>query len=174
MKNIKSKAAAIEAIVFDVDGVLTRGDIVYDSNGAELKFFNVQDGHGFLLAHRGGLKTGILTARASAPVRRRAKELNVTAFLEGKTDKGAGLRELAKRMRVKPSAICYVGDDLVDLPAMAQAGLPVAVANAVQDVKDRAAWVTRSRGGEGAAREVIDQVLKAKGLWKSVISKYVG
>ena len=173
MKNIKSKAAAIEAIVFDVDGVLTRGDITYTSDGAELKSFNVQDGHGFLLAHRGGLKTGILTARASAPVRRRAKELAVTAFIEGKTDKGAGLRELAKRLRVKLPAICYVGDDLVDLPAMRQAGLPVAVANAVREVRDHAAWVTRCPGGEGAAREVIEMILKAKGLWTSVISRYV-
>ncbi|MFH0908083.1 MAG: HAD-IIIA family hydrolase [bacterium] len=173
MKSMKQRAAAIEAIVFDVDGVLTRGDIIYSSAGTELKIFNVQDGHGFLLAHRGGLKTGILTARASEPVRRRAKELNVTAFLEGKTDKGAGLRELAKRLRVKLSDVCYVGDDLVDLPAMRQAGLPVAVANAVQDVKDRAAWVTRRSGGEGAAREVIEMILKARGLWTSVISQYV-
>jgi 3-deoxy-D-manno-octulosonate 8-phosphate phosphatase (KDO 8-P phosphatase) len=173
LKNIKQRAAAIEAIVFDVDGVLTRGDIVYSSDGSELKFFNVQDGHGFLLAHRGGLKTGILTARASGPVRRRAKELAVTAFIEGKTDKGAGLRELAKRLRVDLAAVCYVGDDLVDLPAMRQAGLPVAVANAVEEVKNHAAWVTHGRGGEGAAREVIEMILKAKGLWKSVISKYV-
>ena len=174
MKSLKSKAAAIEAIVFDVDGVLTRGDIVYSSDGSELKFFNVQDGHGFLLAHRGGLKTGILTARASETVRRRAKELAVTGFIEGKTDKGAGLRELAKRLRVKLSAVCYVGDDLVDLPAMRQAGLPVAVANAVKEVKDHAAWVTRAGGGEGAAREVIEMILKAKGLWKSAIQKYLG
>jgi 3-deoxy-D-manno-octulosonate 8-phosphate phosphatase (KDO 8-P phosphatase) len=163
----------VEAVVFDVDGVLTRGDIVYGPAGGEWKAFNVQDGHGFLLARRGGLKTGILTARASEPVRRRAKELEVTAFIEGMTDKGAGFREIVKRMRVKPEAVCYVADDLVDLPAMRQAGLPVAVANAVQDVKDRAQWITTRGGGDGAAREVIDTILKAKGLWKSVISKYV-
>jgi 3-deoxy-D-manno-octulosonate 8-phosphate phosphatase (KDO 8-P phosphatase) len=170
--NFAAKAAKIEAIVFDVDGVLTRGDIFYGPGESEWKAFNVQDGHGFILAHRGGLKSGILTARVSEPVERRAKELQVTAFLAGKTDKAAGLRELAGQMGVEPALICYVGDDLVDLPAMLLCGFPVAVANAVQEVKDRAVWVTASRGGEGAAREIIETVLKAKGLWKSVIQRY--
>jgi 3-deoxy-D-manno-octulosonate 8-phosphate phosphatase (KDO 8-P phosphatase) len=170
---MESRAKAVEAIVFDVDGVLTRGDIVYGPGDGEWKAFNVQDGHGFLLAHRGGLKTGILTARESEPVKRRAKELQVTAFLIGKTDKGAGIRELAAQMGVQLAAICYVGDDLVDLPAMLQCGFPVAVANAVQDVKDRAAWVTTKSGGDGAAREVIEMVLKAKGLWRDVIQRYI-
>lgn len=172
--SIKKKAAAVEAIVFDVDGVLTRGDVVYADDGSQLVFFDVQDGHGFMLAHRGGLKTGVLTGRSVKAVRHRMEGLKVTAYMAGRPDKGEGLKELMQRLRVKPEAVCYVGDELVDLPAMRLAGFPVAVANAVKEVRDRAAWVTTRNGGEGAAREVIETILKAKGLWASVIEKYVG
>lgn len=164
------RAALVEAIVFDVDGVLTRGDIIYGSEG-EWKTFNVQDGMGFDLARQAGLKLALFSGRASTAVRRRARELHVHGLAEGVTDKGAAIGELLEKLGVKPEQVCYVGDDLVDLPAMAVAGFPVAVANAVEDVRKAAAWVTTKRGGDGAAREVIEFVLKAKGLWPKVLQK---
>jgi 3-deoxy-D-manno-octulosonate 8-phosphate phosphatase (KDO 8-P phosphatase) len=159
----------VRAVVFDVDGVLTRGDIIYGPDG-EWKIFDVQDGHGFTLAKKMGLKTALLTARKSAAVRQRAKDLRVDAFIEGSKNKAEGLRKILAKLRVKPAAACYVGDDLVDLPAMAVAGFPVAVANAVPEVKSRAALVTKRSGGAGAARELIEHILKAQGLWKRAVA----
>lgn len=173
MSDVTAKAAKVEAVVFDVDGVLTRGDIIYGPGHAEWKVFNVQDGHGFMLAHRAGLKTGMLTGRDSEPVHRRAKELQVTAYLAGRPDKGVALRELAVQLGVEPGAICFVGDDVIDLPAMKLCGFAVAVHNAVAEVKERAAYVTGRAGGDGAAREVIELILKAKGLWQGAIERYV-
>ena len=156
-------AARVQAMVFDVDGVLTGGGLVYGADG-ELKVFDVQDGHGFHLARAAGLKVALLSGRSGAALRRRAEDLRVDALVEGAVRKGEALRELMAKLRVKPTEVCYVGDDLVDLPALREAGFPVAVANAVPDVQERVAWVTGRRGGEGAAREIIELVLKAKGL----------
>ena len=164
-------AARVQAIVFDVDGVMTRGDLIYGPEG-ELKIFDVQDGHGFHLAREAGLKLALLSGRSGAALRRRADDLNVDALLDGVVQKGEALRDLMGRLRVKASEVCYVGDDLVDLPAMREAGFPVAVANAVAEVKERAAWVTERRGGDGAVREVIEFVLKARGLWPLVVRRY--
>ena len=165
------RAALVEAIVFDVDGVLTRGDIIYGSEG-EWKTFNSQDGMGFDLARQAGLKLAMFSGRASTAVRRRARELHVQAVAEGVKDKGAAIGELLEKLGVKAEQVCYVGDDLIDLPAMAVAGFPVAVANAVEEVRKAAAWVTTKRGGDGAAREVIEFVLKARGLWPKVVQRY--
>lgn len=168
--SVDRRAALVEAIVFDVDGVLTRGDIIYGSEG-EWKTFNAQDGMGFDLARQAGLKLAMFSGRASTAVRRRAKELHVHALAEGVKDKGAAIGELLEKLGVKPEQVCYVGDDLVDIPAMAVAGFPVAVANAVEEVRKVAAWVTTKRGGDGAAREVIEYVLKAKGLWSKAVQR---
>ena len=165
------RAALVEAIVFDVDGVLTRGDIIYGTEG-EWKTFNAQDGMGFDLARQAGLKLAVFSGRSSTAVRRRARELHVNAVAEGVKDKGSAIGELLEKLGVKAEQVCYVGDDLVDLPAMAVAGFPVAVANGVEEVRKAAAWVTTKRGGDGAAREVIEFVLKAKGAWPQVVQRY--
>lgn len=164
-------AARVKAVVFDVDGVLTRGDITMGPGG-EWKTFNVLDGHGFVLARHGGLKTGMLSARTAEVVERRAAELKVDALCQGCLDKASGLRELAVRLGVELKEICFVGDDLVDLPALRLAGWSVAVANAVPEVRKAADAVTRRKGGEGAAREVIERLLKANGVWHKVLAKY--
>jgi 3-deoxy-D-manno-octulosonate 8-phosphate phosphatase (KDO 8-P phosphatase) len=165
-------AARVEVIVFDVDGVLTDGAIVYVGPELESKSFHVNDGQGVALARRAGLRLGMITARRSVVVQRRATELGVDLLLEGQSHKGHALRELMGKLRVKPSQVCYVGDDLVDLPALALAGFPVAVANAVEEVKAVAALVTAREGGRGAAREVVEFILKAKGLWQRVVQDY--
>ncbi len=165
-------AARVEVIVFDVDGVLTSGQIVYGGDEDELKVFDVQDGLGFTLARRAGLRLGIITGRVSEAVQRRATELQVAALMEGQSRKGLALHELMTKLRVKAGQVCYVGDDVVDLPAMNRAGFAVAVANAVAEVKEAAHLVTERKGGEGAAREVIEYILRAKGLWASMVQSY--
>ena len=171
--SINKLAARVKVVVFDVDGVLTRGDIIYGPGG-EWKVFNVHDGHGFKLAVRGGLKIALLTGRASEAVVRRARELEVEVLMDGVKRKGIAIKELMRKLSVKPEHVCYVGDDVVDLPAMAAVGFPVAVANAVREVRDAATWVTSRKGGDGAAREVIELILKAKGIWPEVMQRYVG
>lgn len=167
----EARASRVEAIIFDVDGVLTRGDLIYGADG-EWKVFDVQDGQGFVLARRAGLKLALLSGRSSEVVRRRAEELKVDAFREGVTAKGVAFRELCAALQVHEDETCYVGDDLIDLPALREAGFPVAVANAVHEVLERVAWVTTRRGGEGAAREVVEFILKAKGLWDAMVKHY--
>jgi YrbI family 3-deoxy-D-manno-octulosonate 8-phosphate phosphatase len=159
----------VRLIVFDVDGVLTRGDLIYGPDG-EWKVFNVHDGHGFVMARRMGLKTALLTARTSAAVRRRAKQLRVDAFLEGARGKAKGLRAILQKLKVRAEETCYIGDDLLDLPAMEMVGFPAAVAGAADDVRTAAAFVTRRAGGEGAARELIEHILRAHGLWKKAVA----
>jgi len=169
--SVKKHAAGIEAIVFDVDGVLTGGEIIHSPDG-EWKIFDVQDGQGFAMARLAGLKTALLTGRRSAAVRRRAAELKVDVLVDGSRDKGVALDAILVKLGVAPAKACYVGDDLPDLPALRSAGLPVAVANAVPEVRAAAAWVTKACGGKGAAREVIEGILKAKGAWKALVNSY--
>lgn len=169
----EQRAARVAAIVFDVDGVLTRGDIVYGPEG-EWKSFNVQDGLGFELARRFGIRTAILSGRESNALAHRAMDLHVTVLRQGVKDKTSALRALVKELGVGEEEVCYVGDDLPDLGPMKQVGFPVAVQNAVEDVKKAAVVVTQRAGGEGAAREVIEFVLKAKGLWPGVIQESRG
>ena len=169
----EQRAARVAAIVFDVDGVLTRGEIVYGPEG-EWKAFNAQDGLGFELARRFGIRTAILSGRESKALERRAADLHVAALRQGVKDKASALRALVQELRVDEEQVCYVGDDLPDLGPMEQVGFPVAVQNAVEDVRQAALWVTQRAGGEGAAREVIEFVLKAKGLWPSVIQESRG
>lgn len=168
----EQRAARVEVIAFDVDGVLTRGEIIYPGAEGEIKVFDVQDGQGFALAQRAGLRLALITGRASDAVRRRARELKVELLLEGQTNKSVALDELLTKLRVKPAQVCYVGDDVADLPALLRVGFPVAVANAVAEVRDAACAQTERRGGEGAAREIIEYILKAKGLWTSIIQSY--
>ena len=169
--SVEKKAAAIEAIIFDVDGVLTSGAIVYGPEG-EWKIFNVQDGHGFKMAARAGLKLGVLTGRSSAVVDRRMKELGVEFYEQGAMNKGEALPRLLRKMKVNAGQTCYVGDDVIDLPPMRLAGLSVAVANAVDEVKAAADAVTARKGGEGAVREVIELVMRARGLWEEAMKRY--
>ena len=167
----EARAARVEAIIFDVDGVLTGGELVY-GGGEELKIFNVHDGHGFVLARQAGLKLALLSGRAGEALRKRAADLKIDHLREGVVNKGAAFLELCGILRVKPEEVCYVGDDLIDLPALREAGFPVAVANAVPEVRERVAWVTTRPGGSGAAREVIEYILKARGRWESMVKRY--
>jgi len=169
--DIRQMAAAVELLAMDVDGVLTGGEIIYGPGG-EWKVFSVKDGHGFRLAARAGLKTAVITGRRSHVVLVRARELGVFAVLQGVTDKGRAIEELCVKQGIGLNAVCFVGDDLVDLPVMRRVGFPVAVADAVEEVQAAARWITPSAGGRGAVREVIELLLKARGQWDSILRQY--
>ncbi len=163
---LQERLKTIRCLLLDVDGVLTDGKLYFDAQGREFKAFDAQDGHGIALARRAGLRVGLVTGRRTPATRQRAKELRVDIFVEGPIDKGRAVQQVIKRHRLHREQICFVGDDLQDLAAFERAGLAVAVANAVPEVKRAAHYVTKRAGGNGAVREVVELLLKAQGLWK--------
>lgn len=162
----------VEFILSDVDGVLTDGWIVYNNEGIETKRFHTHDGMGINLWQRAGYRFGVLTARNSHIVKLRANELGIEVVRQGFVDKLPAALEVIKELDLDPSQVCYIGDDLPDLPVIQHVGVGVAVSNAVVEVRQSADYVTEKRGGEGAVREVIEKVLKAKSRWDELISKY--
>ena len=169
---LTQRAARIDVLVLDVDGVLTDGRIVYADYGDELKFFDVQDGAGLVFWNRVGLKSAVITARKSRLVKRRAKELRVDFLAQGRLEKIPAYEEMLKQLGVRDEQVCAIGDDLMELPLLRRAGLAVAVPNAVEEVKRTSAYVTRRSGGHGAVREVVELILKSKGLWDKVLERY--
>lgn len=155
----------IQVLVLDVDGVLTDGKIVFDSEGNELKFFCVKDGFGLMRWNKLGKKSAIITARYSRPVEMRAKGLNIDLVFQDAYPKQEYYDRVLKEFGVSDEQVCYIGDDLADIPVMNRAGIGVAVNNASQENKDAADYVTHRCGGNGAVREVIELILKAQGLW---------
>ena len=170
--NLAAKARLIRAVIFDVDGVLTDGRIGYGLPGGEIKFFDVKDGHAIKLLRRAGLQAGLLSGRSSAANRQLATELELDFCCEGEKDKAAGFQRLLEEQQLKAEECLYLGDDLVDLPVLRAAGLGVAVADAVPEVKSAAAWVTAAPGGRGAAREVVVWLLQQQDKWQSVTARY--
>jgi 3-deoxy-D-manno-octulosonate 8-phosphate phosphatase (KDO 8-P phosphatase) len=160
-------------LVLDVDGVLTDGTIAVDSEGRESKSFSIIDGHGIKMWKRAGLKIAFLSGRASAPTKQQAKELAVDFCFEGCIDKYACMLELMQTSGVSAGQIAYVGDDLPDLPVIQCAGFSATVANAVDEVKRAADYVTKRKGGQGAAREIIEYILKKTGRWDAIVKRYM-
>ncbi|HUM14563.1 MAG TPA: HAD hydrolase family protein [Candidatus Nitrosotalea sp.] len=161
------RASRIRLLVLDVDGVLTDGGLVYTASGEETKRFHVHDGLALVAALKAGLQIAVLSGRASAAVTRRMAELGVAEVHQGVADKVAALDALRARLGLAPREVAVMGDDLPDLAAMARAGLALAPANAVAEVKRAADWVARRRGGEGAVREAVEMLLKARRSWPS-------
>ena len=166
------RAARVTALVLDVDGVLTDGRVVYDEFGDELKFFDIQDGAGLALWHRAGLRTALITGRKARMVKRRAKEMRVDFLVQHASQKLVAYEKFIKKFHLAHAQICAVGDDLMDLPILKRAGLAIAVPNAVDEVKAISHYRTSKSGGRGAVREIIDLILKAKGLWDSTLQPY--
>lgn len=171
--DLKRRARAVKLIAFDVDGVLTDGRISYTSSGEEIKTFHVRDGHGIKLAIRAGIDIALITGRSSPVVEKRARELGIKHVYQGIKDKLPVLEELLSSLDLYPEEIAYLGDDVVDLPVILRVGLGCAVADAPGEVRDRARMVTESRGGDGAAREMIVFILKAQALWEGLMEKYL-
>ncbi|MDH3998297.1 MAG: HAD-IIIA family hydrolase [Desulfuromonadales bacterium] len=162
----------IKLLLLDVDGVLTDGRIVYDSNGAESKAFDVKDGHGLKLIQRAGIQVGIITGRSSDVVARRAAELEIELLYQGVKDKRVPFREILDKLQLSPAEVAYVGDDVIDLPVMRQVGFAATVADAVDEIKPYAAYIAKRCGGRGAVREICDLLLKESGKWSAVTDRY--
>jgi len=162
----------IRLLVTDVDGVLTDGRITYDSTGAESKSFHVRDGSGLKYWLRAGHQAALLTGRQSAVVDRRAAELGIALVEQGAKDKRPALERILKAAGCTGDEAAYVGDDLPDLPVFAAVGYRVAVADAVAELREAADYVTRTPGGGGAVREVIELILRAQGRWATILERY--
>lgn len=166
-KNLKK----IKMILMDVDGVLTDGKIIFTSDGIEIKEFNIQDGMAVTLARMAGLKTGIITGRESKMVQRRAEELRYNIISQGNIKKLPRYEEIKKQFGLVDEEVCYIGDDLPDLPILNRVGFSVAVANARDEIKAVSDYTTENPGGAGAVREVIDKILKAQGIFDKLVEK---
>jgi len=156
-----------------VDGVLTDGTVIINPDGRESKNFNTLDGHGICMWQRTGLKAAFLSGRFSEPVVYRAKQLKIEYCLQDCHDKLPALKKLMEDIGVTAEQTAYIGDDLPDIPAMNHAGFGVAVANAVDEVKKYADFVTTRPGGKGAVREVIEFILKTTGKWQGLMERYL-
>ncbi len=168
----KDRARNIFLLLLDVDGVLTDGRIGFDGAGEEVKFFDVKDGQGVQFLRSAGIEVGILSSRASRPVRKRARDLGIRLVREGVKDKGGELAVIRREKNLRGDQIAYVGDDWLDLPVFQQVGLAIAVADSIPELKKKAHYVTHAPGGHGAVREVCEVILKAQGKWKRVTEKY--
>ena len=162
----------IRVLILDIDGVMTDGHIIYSIYGDELKFFDVQDGFGITLLRRAGIKSVIITAKKSRIVKLRARDMKVEKAYQGYTVKLKAFEDVIKRFRVKPEEVCFIGDDLIDLPILKRVGLAVAVPNAVEEVKQHAHLVTSRAGGHGGVRELCDLILKSQGKWDLATERY--
>ncbi|MHC4883650.1 MAG: KdsC family phosphatase [Planctomycetota bacterium] len=166
------RLSPIRLLVLDVDGVLSDGRLLYGADATELKAFHTHDGAGIKYWHRAGMKTAIISGRASASVTRRASELGIEEVHLDAKDKAPVLEALLTKLNVAPEHTAYMGDDLPDIPPMRMAGLRITVPNAVPEVKDFAHVVTVAEGGAGAVREAIDALLKANGRWPAILARY--
>lgn len=162
-------ARPIELILSDVDGVLTDGHIIVDNHGVETKQFHVRDGLGIKLWQQAGFRFGLITARNSQIVKMRAAELGIEIVRQGQADKRKALHEVMAQYGYRAEQVCYIGDDLPDLPVLYEVGLPVTVADAVAEVRQTARWITQASGGTGAIRELIERLLKAKSRWDDFV-----
>lgn len=173
MEDILSKAADIELVIFDVDGVLTDGRLYVTENGEEIKAFHSRDGHGMKMLQSTGVKIAIITGRTSNIVTHRMNELGIDLVYQGRQDKYPAFAELIKTLDLNAEQVAYVGDDVVDLPVMKHVGFAVAVQDAHFLVKQHAHWQTPNCGGQGAARDVCELIMEAKGVLQSELNKYV-
>src|ERR1700754_3715034 len=173
----EARAKNIKVLIFDVDGVLTDGQIFVvpgpDGKGIESKGFSAHDGLGITLGRLGGLRIGIITKRNSQTVAIRARDLKLEFVYQGQAHKMQAIREILEKTGYSLDQLAYVGDDIVDLPVMRQCGLSIATANARKEVKQAAHYVTPNPGGFGAGRDAIDFILTAQGTLEKVIEQYL-
>ena len=169
----KSSLADVELLVLDVDGVLTDGTLIINTDGSESKFFNSLDGHGIRMWHRAGLLTAIISGRRSEATGIRAAQLEITHVFQGCHDKLPAFEKLLGRTGLSASEAVYIGDDVLDIPIMRRVGFAVAAANAVDELKGCCHYITSSPGGGGAVREVVEYILKNTGRWNDLMQRYL-
>jgi 3-deoxy-D-manno-octulosonate 8-phosphate phosphatase (KDO 8-P phosphatase) len=169
---LAERAAEIELLLLDVDGVLTDGGIVYTAGGDEIKRFHVRDGSGLKFWHGLGKRSAIVSGRSSQAVSRRAAELGIAPVFQGRSDKFPAFGAVLAQTGLRPEQVCAIGDDLPDLPVLRRCGLAVAVADACPEVRAAADYVTTTPGGHGAVREAVEWLLKIQGRWPEVVAGY--
>jgi 3-deoxy-D-manno-octulosonate 8-phosphate phosphatase (KDO 8-P phosphatase) len=162
---LAERCRGVRLLVLDVDGVLTDGGIVYGAGGLEVKQFHVRDGSGLKLWRQAGRRCALITGRSSPVVDARAAELGVDFVFQGASEKLPAYRRLLEEAALPTSAVCYVGDDVQDLPALRDCGLAAAVGDGCREARAAAHYVTRAAGGRGAAREVVELILRCQGEW---------
>jgi YrbI family 3-deoxy-D-manno-octulosonate 8-phosphate phosphatase len=168
----EERAKKIKLLIMDVDGVLTDGRIIYGPDGSEFKSFHVRDGHAMKLAKRAGLKMAIITGRDSEIVTRRGEELEVDFIYQKVFNKLEVYEKILKENNLKDEEVAFIGDDIVDLSVMRRVGLSIAVEDAAEELRQESLLITKNPGGRGAVREVIEYILKARGLWEDVTKRY--
>jgi 3-deoxy-D-manno-octulosonate 8-phosphate phosphatase (KDO 8-P phosphatase) len=170
--DLSDRCQAIRLILSDVDGVMTDGRIIIDNQGIETKRFHVRDGMGIALWQKAGYRFGLITLRSSQIVKLRVAELGIDIVRQGIENKLTAMRQIVAELRLTPSQVCYIGDDLPDLAAMRSSGLCVAVADACEELRKIAHYVTAQSGGLGAVRETVELILKAQHRWDDLIQAF--
>ena len=169
---MKERLQKIKLLLLDVDGVMTDGRIVFDSNGVESKFFNVKDGHGIKMIQRAGIEVGIISGRQSQVAANRAAELGINRVYLKAMDKITPYMEILDKTGLDDSQVAFMGDDIIDIPVLRRVGFAAAPADAVEEVIPHVHFVTKNGGGCGAVREVCDLLLKGQGIWESATARY--
>jgi 3-deoxy-D-manno-octulosonate 8-phosphate phosphatase (KDO 8-P phosphatase) len=169
---MEERLKKIKLLILDVDGVMTDGRIIYDSNGIESKFFNVKDGHGIKMLQRSGIEIGIISGRESQVVVNRAVELGISQVYQKSLDKLVPYRQMLEATGLSDEQVAFMGDDVIDIPLLRRVGFAAAPADAVSDVLPFAHFVAKNRGGWGAVRELCDLILKGQGTWEAITSRY--
>ena len=167
---LAERCRALRLILTDVDGVMTDGTVLFLPDGSEARSFHIRDGLAIVLAHRVGLRTGLLSGRSSALVARRAAELGMSVVRQGVADKGAVLREILRTEALEAPQVAYIGDDVNDLPVMRAVALTGAPADAALEVRAEAFMVMEARGGQGCLREFVEAILRARGDWERALA----
>ncbi|SFA94849.1 3-deoxy-D-manno-octulosonate 8-phosphate phosphatase (KDO 8-P phosphatase) [Collimonas sp. OK607] len=171
--DLAARAARLRLMIFDVDGILTDGGLLYGADGEQLKRFNVLDGHGIKQLQQSGVATAIISARKSAIVSRRASDLGIAHVHQGVHDKHAAFAALLAQLQLTPDACGFIGDDVIDLPILSQVGFAASVPNGHPDVRSRVHYVTRAGGGHGAAREICDLIMRAQNTYADALASYL-
>lgn len=173
IKDIERRAARIRLLLMDCDGVLTDGRITLIGDDDEEKSFHTRDGHGLVLLHRAGLRSGIISGRKSSMVDRRARELGMAYVKQGTWDKIREFDEVLREAGVEDEEVAFIGDDVTDIPLMQRSELAIAVADAAEETRAHAHYTTQLPGGFGAVREVCELILKAQGHWADLMQRYI-
>lgn len=173
MEFFTEKARKIRLLILDVDGVLTSGSLFYGDDGEKIKKFHVHDGQGIKLLQDSGIAVAVITLRESKMVAKRMQDLGVKHLYQNQKDKVTAYEDLKQKLKLTDEEIAFAGDDVPDLPVLRRVGLPITVANSVKIVQQYAYWVTKSKGGSGAVREICDLIMEAQGTFQSVIEKYL-
>ncbi len=167
--SLNAKLSCVRLLLFDVDGVLTDGQVLLHADGSESKQFHVRDGTGIVWAQRAGLMVGLLSARSSPATAQRATQLAISIVVQGTINKLSAYEEILQEHGLADTEVAFMGDDLLDLPVLTRVGLSAAPADAVPEVRARVDWVSQAPAGRGAVRELVEMVLRAQGKWESVV-----